>query len=98
MRQPDGRISPARHWVYRRGLATHAVTAPITKHSARPLNAEAILSDLDHCISSALSGTPGPTHLALAFDFDDAAMFKRERLEQSLARSITDLDTARSAM
>ncbi len=45
-----------------------AVTAPITKHSARPLNAAAILSDLDHCIAAALGGTPGPTHLALAFD------------------------------
>ena len=45
-----------------------AITAPITKYSARPENAAAILSDLDHCIATALGGTPGPTHLALAFD------------------------------
>ncbi|MGB2438169.1 MAG: thiamine pyrophosphate-binding protein, partial [Candidatus Puniceispirillaceae bacterium] len=45
-----------------------ATTAPITKYSARPENAAAILSDLDHCIATALGGTPGPTHLALAFD------------------------------
>lgn len=44
------------------------ITAPITKYSARPENAAAILSDLDHCIATALGGTPGPTHLALAFD------------------------------
>ncbi len=34
MRQPDGRSSLARHWVYRRGLATQAVTAPITVYPA----------------------------------------------------------------
>ena len=43
-------------------------SAPITKYSARPENAAAILPDLDHCIATALGGTPGPTHLALAFD------------------------------
>jgi hypothetical protein len=38
------------------------------------------------------------THLALAFDIDDAAMFKSERLDQSLMRSFTQVDPACSAM
>ena len=79
-----------------------AVTAPITKHSARPLNAEAILSDLDHCISTALSGTPGPTHLALAFDLLsqttglDAA--KQVALPPANAMSQSDLETVIKAI
>ena len=79
-----------------------AVTAPITKHSARPLNAAAILSDLDHCISTALSGTPGPTHLALAFDLLsqttglDAA--KQVTLQPANAMSQSDLETVIKAI
>ena len=79
-----------------------AITAPITKHSARPLNAAAILSDLDHCISTALSGTPGPTHLALAFDLLsqttglDAA--KQVTLQPANAMSQSDLETVIKAI
>ena len=40
-------------------LDQYAITAPITKYSARPENAAAILSDLDHCIATALGGTSG---------------------------------------
>lgn len=79
-----------------------AITAPITKHSARPLNAAAILSDLDHCIATALSGTPGPTHLALAFDLLsqttglDAA--KQVTLPPANAMSQSDLETVIKAI
>jgi hypothetical protein len=37
-------------------------------------------------------------HLTLAFDFNDTPMLKRERLDQGLARSVTHLDPASSAM
>ena len=73
------------------------ITAPITKYSARPENAAAILSDLDHCIATALGGTPGPTHLALAFDLLsqttglDAA--KKVNLPPANAMRQSDLDT-----
>ena len=79
-----------------------AVTARITKHSARPLTAAAILSDLDHCIATALSGTPGPTHLALAFDLLsqttglDAA--KQVTLPPANAMSQSDLETVIKAI
>ena len=79
-----------------------AITAPITKHSARPLNAAAILSDLDHCIATALGGTPGPTHLALAFDLLsqttglDAA--KQVSLPPASAMRQSDLETVIKAI
>jgi acetolactate synthase-1/2/3 large subunit len=79
-----------------------AITAPITKYSARPENAVAILSDLDHCIATALGGTPGPTHLALAFDLLsqttglDAA--KKVSLPPANAMRQSDLDTVITAI
>ena len=79
-----------------------AITAPITKYSARPLNAAAILSDLDHCIATALGGTPGPTHLALAFDLLsqttglDAA--KQVSLPPASAMRQSDLETVIKAI
>ncbi|MCH1377530.1 MAG: thiamine pyrophosphate-binding protein, partial [Alphaproteobacteria bacterium] len=78
------------------------ITAPITKYSARPENAAAILSDLDHCIAAALGGTPGPTHLALAFDLLsqttglDAA--KKVNLPPANAMRQSDLDTVITAI
>ena len=78
------------------------ITAPITKYSARPENAAAILSDLDHCIAAALGGTPGPTHLALAFDLlsqttgVDAA--KKVNLPPANAMRQSDLDTVITAI
>jgi acetolactate synthase-1/2/3 large subunit len=78
------------------------ITAPITKYSARPENAAAILSDLDHCIATALGGTPGPTHLALAFDLLsqttglDAA--KKVSLPPANAMRQSDLDTVITAI
>jgi acetolactate synthase-1/2/3 large subunit len=45
-----------------------SVTAPITKYSTRPNAAAAILPELERCITAALGGSPGPVHLALAFD------------------------------
>ena len=45
-----------------------AVTSTITKYSARPTTASAILPELDRCMAAALGGSPGPTHIALAFD------------------------------
>ena len=38
------------------------------------------------------------THLALAFDFNDTTVFKRERLDQGLACRLAQLDSTRSAM
>ena len=79
-----------------------ATTAPITKYSARPENAAAILSDLDHCIATALGGTPGPTHLALAFDLLsqttglDAA--KKVNLPPPNAMRQSDLETVIKAI
>ena len=79
-----------------------ATTAPITKHSARPLNAAAILSDLDHCIATALSGTPGPTHLALAFDLLSQTTgldaTKQVTLPLANAMSQSDLETVIKAI
>ena len=78
------------------------ITAPITKYSARPENAAAILSDLDHCIATALGGTPGPTHLALAFDLLsqttglDAA--KKVNLPPANAMRQSDLETVITAI
>ena len=78
------------------------ITAPITKYSARPENAAAILSDLDHCIATALGGTPGPTHLALAFDLLsqttglDAA--KKVNLPAANAMRQSDLETVITAI
>ena len=79
-----------------------AITAPITKHSARPLNAAAILSDLNHCIATALSGTPGPTHLALAFDLLSQTTgldaTKQVTLPPANAMSQSDLETVIKAI
>jgi acetolactate synthase-1/2/3 large subunit len=78
------------------------ITAPITKYSARPENAAVILSDLDHCIAAALGGTPGPTHLALAFDLLsqttglDAA--KKVNLPPPNAMRQSDLETVIKAI
>ena len=78
------------------------ITAPITKYSARPENAAAILSDLNHCIAAALGGTPGPTHMALAFDLLsqttglDAA--KKVNLPPANAMRQSDLETVIKAI
>jgi len=45
-----------------------SVTTPIVKYNSRPNSPTAMISNLCACIDHALSGTPGPTHLALAFD------------------------------
>jgi len=45
-----------------------SVTAPITKYSTRPNSAGKILPELERCLTAALGGSPGPVHLALAFD------------------------------
>ena len=79
-----------------------AITTPITKHSARPLNAAAILSDLDHCIATALGGTPGPTHLALAFDLlsqtNGLEAAKQVNLPPANAMRQNDLETVIKAI
>jgi len=45
-----------------------SVTSPIVKYGVRPPTAAGLISGLDACIAAACSGTPGPVHLALAFD------------------------------
>jgi len=45
-----------------------SVTAPITKYSTRPNSAAKILPELERCLTAALGGSPGPVHLAIAFD------------------------------
>lgn len=45
-----------------------AVTSPMTKYSKRPMKAEDLGHDAAEAIRIALSGRPGPVHLALAFD------------------------------
>ena len=45
-----------------------AVTAPISKFSARPKTPTAILDDLETAMQTAFGGCPGPVHLALPFD------------------------------
>ncbi|MDC0966297.1 thiamine pyrophosphate-binding protein [Alphaproteobacteria bacterium] len=78
------------------------ITAPITKYSARPENAAAILSDLDHCIAAALGGTPGPTHLALAFDLlsqtTGLGAAEKVNLPSANAMRQSDLDTVITAI
>jgi acetolactate synthase-1/2/3 large subunit len=78
------------------------ITAPITKYSARPENAAAILSDLDHCIATALGGTPGPTHLALAFDLLSQTTgldaVKKVNLPPANAMRQSDLETVITAI
>ena len=49
-----------------------SVTSPITKKSTRPSATNLILPSLASCIDTAISGTPGPVHLALAFDVLDS--------------------------
>lgn len=49
-----------------------SVTSPITKKSLRPSDPNLILTSLTDCIHTALGGTPGPVHLALAFDVLDS--------------------------
>ncbi|MEL0042740.1 MAG: thiamine pyrophosphate-binding protein, partial [Candidatus Puniceispirillum sp.] len=45
-----------------------SVTSPIVKYGVRPPTADGLICGLDACIAAACSGTPGPVHLALAFD------------------------------
>ena len=48
-------------------------------------------------VDSAVVQEPS-VYLAFALDFNDAAVFKRERMVQGIARRITHLDPTRSAM
>ena len=52
---------------------------------------------LKQSVEIAVIQEPG-ADLALAFDVNDTAMFKAERMDQGLARSLTHLDPARSAI
>ena len=63
-----------------------SVTSPITKKSLRPSDPKLILSSLTDCIHTALNGTPGPVHLALAFDVLDS----KETLDPILSPVLTN--------
>ena len=63
-----------------------SVTSPITKKSVRPSDPNLILSSLTDCIHTALNGTPGPVHLALAFDVLDS----KETLDPTLSPILTN--------
>ena len=63
-----------------------SVTSPITKKSVRPSDPKLILSSLTDCIHTALNGTPGPVHLALAFDVLDS----KETLDPILSPILTN--------
>lgn len=52
---------------------------------------------LKQSVEIAVIQEPG-ADLALAFDVNDTAMFQAERVDQGLARSLTHLDPARSAI
>ena len=45
-----------------------SVTSPIVKHGLRPKTADGMITGVGACIAAACNGTPGPVHLALAFD------------------------------
>lgn len=45
-----------------------SVSTPLTKFAARPLNTQQLADDTTNAIREAMTGRPGPTHLALAFD------------------------------
>jgi len=48
------------------------MTAPLTKLSFRPKLAKGLGKDMAHAIRTALSGRPGPVHVALPFDVIEA--------------------------
>lgn len=49
-------------------LAQTDITRPLVKHAVRCTRAGAMGSDVAHAITVALSGRPGPVHVALPFD------------------------------
>lgn len=53
-----------------------AVSRPLCKHSFRSSAADTIGDDIDLALQTALSGRPGPVHLALPFDVLEAATDK----------------------
>ena len=63
-----------------------AVTAPIVKYGVRPKNASSMVEAVSNCVTTSLGGTPGPTHLALAFDMLSSA----EQVEPALPPENTD--------